>query len=146
LPALAFAIFVTACQVTRPVQDSDRAQIEAAMQAYSGHIRQLDAAAIADGFTVDGEMSAEGMAPVRGRAAIRAHLQAFEKFKVSLQEDVIDSIVVDGDHAELRGAYHQQVILPDGRAIEVRGRYRVDWLRDQGRWRMRRMQTMPAAG
>ena len=140
------ALLLGACQ-SLPSDDAEaKVQIEAAMHNYSERILHMDMAAIATSFSPDGEMIGGADAPaIRGRAAIQAHLERFKDFHVELQEDITDAISINGDSAQLLGRYHQRVTLPDGKRVEVRGRYIVDWLKLGGRWMMQRMRTIPSS-
>jgi uncharacterized protein (TIGR02246 family) len=143
--ALALGIVVAGC--TAHVYPSGPAledQLRQAMQQYSKLLITMDSAAIAALFTPDGEIVVTGQEPVRGRDAIRKHLESFKDFKV--QSDVVttDMVAVHGDSGHVTGSFRQRVRIPSGEVVEAHGAYTADWLHGpDGKWYIRSMSTTP---
>ena len=119
-----------------------REDVEAALQRYSGLMARMDHEAIAALYEEDGVMAGGGPEPVRGRAAILAHLCSFAAFHVESNELTSDAVALDGPVAHQRGTYHQRVRLPDGEVVETRGTFEAEWRFDaDGVRRIARMET-----
>jgi len=89
-------------------------------------------------------MTVEGQPSIRGRDAIRKHLQSFADFRVQSETLTADAIAVDGPRGHVTGTYRQRVRVPAGDVVEVHGTYSADWVRDpQGAWHIQRMLTVP---
>ena len=108
----------------------------------------MDQDGIAAMFAPDGETADADQAPIRGPAAIRAHLMEFAGFHVLANRLDADSTWIRADTAWQDGTYWQRVRVPAGDTVEVSGRFAVTWERTApGQWRIKRMRTFrPPAG
>ncbi len=121
-----------------------RAQVQARLQRYSALLLAMDPAGVAAMFAPDGEIVNPRQPPVHGRAAIQRFLEGYSDFKVLSNEDVADSTLIDGDTSEQLGRYHQRVRTPEGKVIEVSGRFEFAWVRDaSGEWLLQQAATFP---
>ncbi len=137
LPAL-----LLACAAHHPSPLAAQQQLREATQHFADLVLAMDHAAIAALFTPDGEMAADDQAPIRGPAAIEAHLESFKDFHVLAESLTTDSITIKGSTGHVTGTYHQRVRIPSGEVVEVSGGYTADWSRDAtGAWQIRRMAT-----
>ena len=118
-------------------------EIRGLTQHYAELVLAMDSAGIAALFTADGEVAADGQAPIHGPAAIRAHLETFKDYHVLAESLTADRIAVAGSTGHVVGTYHQRVRLPSGEVVEVGGTYTADWVRDPtGAWHIQRMATV----
>lgn len=102
----------------------------------------MDHDRIAGTFTPDGEAADADQAPVRGPAAIRAHLMEFAAFRVLANRLDAESTRVRADTAWQVGTYWQRVQVPAGDTVEVDGRFAVTWEQTApGHWQIKRMHT-----
>ena len=145
LAILALALLSLSC-ATRgsapPASPED--QLRQATAAYAALVRAMDHSAIAALFTPDGEMASEGQPTVRGREAIKQHLESFKDFHVQANTLTADTVTVHGAAGDVAGTYWQRVELPSHEVVEVRGTYTAHWLRGaDGTWRIQRVATAP---
>lgn len=143
--ALALGIAVAGCTAhVRPSGPALEDQLRQAMQQYSKLLIAMDSTAIAALFTPDGEIVVTGQEPVRGRDAIRKHLESFKDFQV--QSDVVttDTVAVHGEDGHITGHFQQKVRVPSGEVVDAHGAYTADWLHGpDGKWYIRSMSTTP---
>lgn len=122
---------------TRSVQELRRAT-----EHYAQLIREMNPAATAAAFTVNGELQADQSAPVRGRAAIEHLLASFRKYRVLSETLTTDHVQVSGNAGHVTGRYEQQVRLPSGKVVTAKGSYTADWLRaPDGTWQIQHFAT-----
>ena len=147
--SLAMSTSLAACSALHGSHDGSAhadavAAIEARGRAYTALVGRMDHDRIAAMFVDDGEMASAGGPTIRGRRAILDHLLSFSSYRVVSDRMSSDSVTVSGGSATQVGRYWQRVQLPDGKVIEVHGRYRTEWALDTvGTWRIRRMETLP---
>ena len=123
---------------------TDQALVGSALGHYSEIVLAMNHAGIAALFEPDGEIVREGQAAVHGRAAIDSFLSGFASYQVLANNLQPASTVVNGDTAEQVGSYQQRVRTPEGKVLEVSGRFKVVWGRaPSGEWLIRRMGTSP---
>lgn len=121
-----------------------QAEVRERLAQYASLLQAMDAEGVAAMFAPDGEIVNPRQPPVHGRAAIRKFLEGYADFKVLSNEDRADSTLIDGDTSEQLGTYHQRVRTPDGRVIEVSGRFEFAWVRDaSGVWLIQQAATFP---
>jgi uncharacterized protein (TIGR02246 family) len=125
-------------------QEDAPARIEAALQAYSGHMLAMDAERIAATFTPDGELQDRDRPPLKGRDAIRTFLKSFTGVKVEKNELKGVSLNLLGPGALQTGTFRQTARLADGKIVETKGTFEAEWERQaDGSWLMSRMTTNP---
>jgi uncharacterized protein (TIGR02246 family) len=126
------------------VSGSARRDVDAALQRYNQALGQTSAEAMAAMFTADGELSWADDPPIRGPAAILAHLRRFESYRVEATRMTPETARVSGSAARQDGVFWQRTRLPDGTTVEASGRFTAEWaLGEDGRWRLRRLATRP---
>ncbi len=130
------------------------AAVEAAMRGYAAALKSGPPEAVAAWFTADGELLLPGMAPVRGREAIRAFLAPMASaVEVESVEVGTDAVEVHGASADLWGTYHQ-LAGEKGKPKEMHaGRFAALWHREAGgsgdpggtggQWRLARLMMQP---
>ena len=92
-------------------------------------------------------MAHQGQPPIVGRAAIEAFLQSFGSYKVLSHQMLVSSVVAQGSTVEQTGTYAQTVLTPEGRTLQVAGRFTAVWHQEQsGAWFIQSMRTAPAGG
>lgn len=142
---LSLALAACATRAVPPERSADRAAVERAMQEYGAALRGASADSVAAWYTSDGELLEPGMAPLRGRKAIRDFLaplaSAVEVESIALSTDLVD---VHGDAAEQWGTY-RQVAGERGKAKQTyTGRYAARWRHEpDGPWRLERLMMQP---
>ncbi|HEV7668534.1 MAG TPA: nuclear transport factor 2 family protein [Thermoanaerobaculia bacterium] len=123
----------------------ERAQVEAAVQAYAAAIRGK-AETLANLFAADGELIQPGLDPLVGPEAIRTFLAPFAA-RVKIEEATMTSRAIDlyGDEAYVWGDYSQTVAVGGEKpAAKFTGRFVAQWHRTAGAWKLRRMLVQPA--
>ena len=138
----------SAAEIERAVQgrrrDSADDQLREATQEYAARVAAMDNAAIAALFTTDGEMVVVGQPSVRGRDAIRRHLETFKEFHVEMELLTADTVAARGNSGRVEGTYRQRVRVPAGDVVEVHGTYVAEWMRERNStWHIRRVLTTP---
>jgi uncharacterized protein (TIGR02246 family) len=145
--AAAFVLGIAVAGCTAHVHPSGPAledQLRQAMQQYSKLLVAMDSGAIAALFTPDGEIVVTGQEPVRGRDAIRKHLESFKDFQVQSDAVTTDTVAVHGEDGHVTGSFRQRVRVPGGEVVEAHGTYTSDWLHGpDGKWYIRSMSTTP---
>jgi len=119
--------------------------VEAAMRGYAAALKSGPPEAVAAWFTADGELLLPGMAPVRGREAIRAFLAPMASaVEVESVEVGTDAVEVHGESADLWGTY-RQLAGEKGKPKEMHtGRFAALWHRDAaGAWHLARLMMQP---
>lgn len=138
-------IVLAACHSARPSRDA-HAEVIAALARYSSLIQMMAHDSIAQTFTPDGESSDADQPPIRGQAAIRAHMMEFSEYKVLANRLEADTTRIAADTAWQAGTYWQRVRVPAGDTVEVGGRFSAIWLQTTaGQWRLRRLRTFRLA-
>lgn len=118
---------------------ADRLAIRELVESYNDAVMRFDADAWIANWTDDAAWHLPGAGELHGREAILAAWQAamstleFVGFFASA-----GPLVIDGEEAS--GRWYQQEFLhyPDGRRVDVTGRYDDDYVKTDGRWRFRR--------
>jgi len=127
-----------------PRPDSPQAQVEAALGRYAALVLAMDHAGIAAMFAAEGAIVNDGQPPIRGPVKIRAFLESFSGYKVLANDMETSRTVVEGETAVQEGTYHQRVRTPEGKVLEVSGRFEVRWARSgPGEWLIEQMGTQP---
>ncbi len=115
--------------------------VEAAMRHYDYLIKKLDADAIAQFYTPDGDLGAVA----HGRDSIRKFLTAFKNVQVLSQVSTTDSLIISGNGAVQKGTYRQTDVIGNRDTVHVKGTYTATWLWMKGSgWHIQRMDTKPA--
>lgn len=136
---LAAALVVVAAACASPEQ-----QVNDELAAYRRAVFDMNVGAIVDEFAPSASISHADQPPVIGKVAIGAFLSTFAGFHVSQYTLEADSTHVNGDDASQHGHYHEAVLTPDGKAVEVSGVFDATWKKlPDGHWRIMRMHTAP---
>ena len=123
---------------------SPERKVTDALAAYRQAVFDMNVDAIVENFAPSASISHADQPPVIGKAAIGAFLRTFAGFHVSQYTLDADSTRVDGELAWQHGHYHQAVMTPDGKAVEVSGVFDASWkMQPDGHWRITRMHTAP---
>jgi ketosteroid isomerase-like protein len=122
----------------------ERASVDSALAHYTRLVARMQHDSIAALYTPDGELAAPGRPPIVGPVAIRDFLGSFSQYHVLAYRTTSDSVVIRGDTAYQTGRWWQEVQVPAGDTVKVKGDLSVIWLRDStGAWRARRMSATP---
>jgi ketosteroid isomerase-like protein len=143
---LACAVLLAGCVNPKVKKlETDRADVQARLQRYSGLVLGADIPGIAAMFAPEGEMVNPMRPPVHGRDAIGKFLGEYSDYKVLANADTATSTLIDGDTAEQIGTYQQTVRSPAGKVFGTSGRLEVEWVRvASGEWLILQMATFPA--
>jgi uncharacterized protein (TIGR02246 family) len=137
---LALILLFAVCATVTP-----QASIREATQHYAQLSLAMDHAGIAAMFAPEGELVLQPGQSVRGPAAIDHYLEGFRAFHVRSDVITTDRVDVNGSTAHSEGTYAQRVTLPDGKTVDVHGRYAIEWTEGaNGVWLIRSMSTAPA--
>jgi uncharacterized protein (TIGR02246 family) len=136
---LVYSLCCCACLASRSAEP----EVREALERYAHSLLAMDARAIAATYTADGEGLTPGAPTLRGPAAIEAHLATFSAYHVLEATMVPDSTSVAGQTAQQQGTWSQRVTLPSGETVHVHGRFTADWLRVDGAWKLKRLETIP---
>lgn len=132
------AALLLATTLAVPAHGSD---LQAALARYEQLVLSMDHAGIASLFVEDGEVDNDGQRPITGPAAIDAFLRTFSAYKVLRYEIVATRTTINDPAAVQTGSFHQRVRLPDGRVVDVFGKFKVEWVWTPQGWRIWRMGT-----
>lgn len=118
----------------------DERAVDTALSKYRQLVVDRETDKIADMFDVASELAVEEQAPVLGRDAIRAYLQARGDDKVVEYELTPSTTTVSGANGSQRGTYRQKLRTPEGQETTVQGRFEAQWVRQaNGPWLIRRL-------
>lgn len=134
-----------ATALAAPAHASPAAELQAALAHYEQLVLSMDHAGIASLFVQDGEVDNAGQRPIKGPAAIDAFLRNFSEYKVLRYEIVATRTTINNPAAVQTGSFHQRVRLPDGRVVDVFGKFKAEWLYTAQGWRIWRMGTFETA-
>ena len=127
------------------VGTDERQAVELAMKEYAEALRVGTPETVVAHYTIDGQLLLPGLAPLRGREAIRAFLAPLvastEVESVEVNTEVVET---HGNTADQWGTY-RQVAGERGKAKQTfQGRYAALWyLEKDGRWRLFRLMMQP---
>jgi len=127
------------------VGTDERQAVELAMKEYAEALRAGTPETVVAHYTIDGQLLLPGLAPLRGREAIRAFLAPLaastEVESVEVNTEVVET---HGNTADQWGTY-RQVAGERGKAKQTyQGRYAALWhLEKDGRWRLFRLMMQP---
>ena len=120
----------------------DSLQVEARLQRYAFLALRMDNAGIASLFAPDGRLLREGQPPLVGPDSIRTFLASFLGYHVLEEHIAAETTAVAADSARQAGTWRQRVQLPDGKVVEVHGRFHTRWMRDNSdEWMIKSMGT-----
>lgn len=146
LVAAVLSIGITAATAgAPPTNTKDRAAIESAIQRYAALIKANDAVGVSRFFAANGELLEPGMSALSGPEAVRTFLESFKNVRVESATMTTDSIEVFGASALQWGQYTERATLPNKPAVDLRGRFVAQWVRQPtGGWQIRRLLMQPA--
>jgi ketosteroid isomerase-like protein len=123
-------------------QSQDSLQVEARLQRYAFLAMRMDNEGIASLFAPDGRLVREGASSLVGPDSIEKFLAGFVGYHVLEEHIAAETTVVRADSARQTGAWRQRVQVPDGKVVEVHGRFAVHWMRDNSdEWMIKSMGT-----
>ena len=123
-------------------QTVDSLQVESRLQRYAFMTLRMDHAGIASLFAPDGRLLREGQPPLVGPDSIQKFLSGFLGYKVLDEHIAAETTAVRADSARQTGTWRQRVQLPDGKVVEVHGRFETRWMRDNSdEWMIKSMGT-----
>jgi len=115
-------------------------EIERALQRYSGLIAEMNAPAIAGMYTPDGVWE-RASGTLHGRDAIRQAVAA-SPARVLSNEMTTTYFSYNGPAVVQTGEFKQSARIPDGKVVNVQGRFEATWVRGPGNaWWIHRMVT-----
>lgn len=140
----ALALVLALAAAVAAAAPPEASEIVVRTQRYSDLLVRMDAEALAAFYVVDAEVSVAGGQAIRGREAIKAHLQGSAGYEVLSGAMTADNIAVKGGAASVDGTYVQRVRNPKGNEFSSHGKYRAEWVKDKdGQWRIRSMVATP---
>jgi uncharacterized protein (TIGR02246 family) len=103
----------------------------------------MDANCIATLYTPDGEIYTTGLLQASGPEAIRSFMnQSFEAAPITSFTATIDSIIINGDVAVVRGRYDEKTTHATGQSNEAKMQYTAEWNQQpNGQWLLKRYST-----
>jgi len=123
-------------------QALDSLQVESRLQRYAFMTLRMDHAGIASLFAPDGRLLREGAPALVGPDSIQKFLASFMGYHVLDEHVAAETTVVRGDSAHQSGTWRQRVQLPDGKVVDVHGRFETRWMRDvSDEWMIKSMGT-----
>lgn len=126
----------------RPGPMSER-QLEVQLQRYSNLIVAMDARAISEMYAPDGVLE-RSSGPLQGREAIRDALSSTGGVRVISNDMYMLYMSYNGPAVIQTGEFKQTARTPDGKTVNVTGRFEATWVRSaRGEWWIRRMVTRP---
>lgn len=146
LAASIITAFLNGCSSSHPSTGSGEANIvslQQALQHYSDLILHMDNDGIADLFTEQGEIINSGQPKIQGRESIRKFLGSFTEYKVVEESLQADSTAILGTRAIQIAHYHQKVTIPNGKTVDTSGGIKIDWVSEDGRWLIIRVENLP---
>ena len=135
---LCVILLLTAC--------ADRkSEIEKAMAQYDQLTLQMNGDALADTYLTNGVLSGKGMEKFVGRDSIRKFLKSFNTADIHLisNSTKAQSITFSGDTAIAKGNYEQKAKLVQGDTGVYTGTFTAKWLKENNRWLLANMYTVP---
>ena len=135
---LCVALLLAAC--------TDRkSEIEKAMNQYDKLAFRMNADSLADSYLINGVLSGKGMGKFVGRNSIREFLKSFNTADIHLisNSSKAQSIIFNGDTAIVKGNYEQKAKLAQGDTGVYIGTFTAKWLKENNRWLLANMYTIP---
>lgn len=130
----------------RAPAESDSVSVGRALDRYVVLVEAMASDRIAQLFTADGRLLAEGREPVVGPPAIARYLHGFDAYHVLAESMTVERVLVSADTAWQSGTFAQHVRLPAGDTVRASGGFAITWVRTpHGPWRIREMGTRPPA-
>jgi len=144
------AITLMACStegkaVVTPTPDRSP-EIRTGMEKYNQCFSQMNADCMASLFAPNGEIYATGLLQASGPGAVKGYLdQAFNSALLDSLSATIDSTVINGDVAVVRGTYDEKTSDSSGKNNETKLLYTAEWIaQSDGQWLLSRISTIPS--
>ena len=114
------------------------------MDRYMAAARTVDADAMAAFFADSGVLFEPGIEPIETREAIRRFMGSFPGARVETASVEADAIEVFGPTVFYWGKYHERLAFPGQPVSDQRGRFVIEWTRqDGGTWLIQRYFRVP---
>ncbi len=142
-------VCLAACASTRTSSDPAhaariRAEVVGALESYQVAARSTDPDRIAAFYTSTGVLLEPGIAPIRGRDAIRTFIASFPGVRVDVATATPERIEVFGDTALVWGSFFERLAFPGQQLSEQQGQFVVEWVRQlDGKWLIERLYRIP---
>ncbi|MGC4023091.1 MAG: nuclear transport factor 2 family protein [Cyclobacteriaceae bacterium] len=122
-----------------------KSEIEKAMKQYDQLTFRMSADSLADTYISNGVLSGKGMKKFVGRDSIRKFLKSFNISEIKLISNgtKATSINFNGDTAIVEGTYEQKAKLAQGDTGVYTGKFTAKWMKENGRWLIANMYTIP---
>jgi ketosteroid isomerase-like protein/uncharacterized damage-inducible protein DinB len=122
-----------------------KSEIESAMRQYDKLAFRMNADSLADSYLLNGVLSGKGMGKFVGRNSIRNFLKSFNTSDIHLisNSTKAQSITFNGDTAIVTGNYEQKAKLAQGDTGVYNGTFTAKWLKENNRWLLANMYTVP---
>jgi ketosteroid isomerase-like protein len=122
-----------------------KSELEKAMTQYDQFTFQMNGDALADTYLTNGVLSGKGMGKFVGRDSIRKFLKSFKTTDIHLISNSThaQSITFNGDTAIVKGNYEQKAKLAQGDTGIYTGTFEAKWLKENNRWLLASMYTVP---
>jgi ketosteroid isomerase-like protein len=143
LPLLASVILLGGC-ASPGGGEASSAPPDPGVLRYASLVLAMDNSGQAALFAPDAELDSPGLQPVQGQQAMNELLSGLNGYRVIESNDTPTGRTTQNDTSVQEGTFRQRVSTPDGRVVEVNGRFRLEWIRDQaGEWLIHRISTFP---
>lgn len=122
-----------------------KSEIGKAMSDYDQLTLQMNGDALADTYLTNGILSGKGMKRFVGRDSIRKFLKSFNPADIHLisNSTKAQSIIFSKDTAIVNGSYEQKAKLASGDTGVYTGTFTAKWLKENNRWLIANMYTVP---
>lgn len=120
-------------------------EIKDAMRQYDKLTFRMNGDSLADMYTQNGVLSGKGMGKYVSRDSIRKFLKSFKTADIQLISNFTkaESITLSGDTAVVKGTYEQKAKLAQGDTGTYVGTFTAKWLKENNRWFITNMYTVP---
>jgi len=137
-PFLVVILLLSAC--------ADRkTEIESALRQYDHLTFRMNGDSLADTYTANGVLGGKGMGKYVSRDSIRKFLKSFNPADIHLISNYTkaETITFSGDTAIVKGTYEQKAKLAQGDTGVYVGTFTAKWLKENNRWLIANMYTVP---
>jgi len=122
-----------------------KAEIEKVMHQYDQLTFRMSADSLADSYLPNGILNGKGMKKQVGRDSIRKFFKSFNPADIHLISNgtKIKLVTFKGDTAVAEGTYKQKAKLAQGDTGVYTGNFTAKWLKENNRWFIASMYTVP---
>ena len=130
-----------------PTPTPDRSPVvRTNMEKYNQCFSQMNADCMAALFAANGGLYDTGLLQASGPEAIQGYLiQTFKAVRIDSLTATVDSTVINGDVAVVRGTYQEKTTDPAGQSSETKLQFVAEWMaQSNDAWLLNRISTVPS--